>query len=311
MAENGVAIANEEHQLTVRNELADSVKSQWLQLSQVQKADQQRIIDGADESTLAAAADHLRELNKIIAAATLPASPINNSNGDTQKASTAETAASYPARVGRTFIEQLFPPPDSPFVNYGKLNSPLTIANHLYTLPLGHTQAGSYVQCFYTFLGVFTSITVVLVLHEYYTLNKSWPIAFASLGALVTITFTTPGNPVIQPYHMFMGTAISALFAVIIQSNLPGSNTNNLWLAGALSAATSITLMQIFGCVHPPGGAISLLYILVPSIQVLGYWYILAAEVGNIIVFLVACIINNLPAIKAKAYPASYIGSVE
>lgn len=63
--------------------------------------------------------------------------------------------------------------------------------------------------------------------------------------------------------------------------------------------------MELTGSTHPPGGALSILYIAVPSIQVLGYWYIVAALAGVIILFIVALIFDNLS--KTKRYPAQWL----
>ena len=46
-----------------------------------------------------------------------------------------------------------------------------------------------------------------------------------------------------------------------------------------------------------------------PHLQVLGYWgYILAAEVGALIMTLTAVLVNNLPAIEGRKYPKGWLG---
>ena len=212
-----------------------------------------------------------------------------------------------PRKFIQWYISCLFPTLHSNTVNYCRINTPWSIVWRWLHTPIAfsHMSPTSWWNALWTWIGVFVGIGCIAILHQYYTNAKhDWPILFASHGALATIIFTTPQNPVVLPYAMFGGTLVSTFYAVVIQR---GMNTDEwLWLAVALSAAASITTMQLLGCSHPPGGALSVLYIAVPTLQVLGYWYIIAAEAGVMIMFLVALIVNNIPKLEGRRYPQSW-----
>ena len=75
-----------------------------------------------------------------------------------------------------------------------------------------------------------------------------------------------------------MGTLVSTFYAVVIERSMDA--TERLWLAIALLAAAAITIQQLLGCNGSPRGALAVLYLAVPSVQVPGYWCILAAGGG-------------------------------
>jgi hypothetical protein len=207
------------------------------------------------------------------------------------------------------WLSSVFRPISDRTFNYARLHGPVAFIRRLAQTPLNVDGAKSTSpwNAAWTWVGVFFGIGCIAILHQYYTSPRfDWPVLFASHGALATLIFVTPGNNAVQPYHTFMGTLVSSFYAVVIQQNM--DTTELLWLAVALSASASITTMQLLGCNHPPGGALSVLYIAVPTLQVLGYWYILAAEVGALIMTLVAVIVNNLPRIEGRRYPTGWFG---
>ena len=195
-------------------------------------------------------------------------------------------------------------------VNHCRLHTPVGFIGRL-AGPVKKTgvegaKATSWWNALWTWVGVFTALACVSILHQYYTNSRyDWPMLFASHGALVTIIFCTPGNTVVQPYHTFIGTLIGTFYPVLIAHHM--DTTTLLWLAVALSSAAAITTMQLLGCVHPPAGALSVLYLAVPTVQVLGYWYIIAGEVGALIIYLVALIVNNLPRLEARQFPTTWL----
>lgn len=77
------------------------------------------------------------------------------------------------------------------------------------------------------------------------------------------------------------------------------------WLSGALATSTSITIMGLVGGVNPPGGALALMYPVVPQLQVLGYYYILMSLLGVTIMWLVGFVIINLQ--RHLKYPYQWI----
>ena len=199
---------------------------------------------------------------------------------------------------GHSVLHCVFPPLSHPSVNYCRLRSPRAFFRSIRDTPLsyGETRPSSWWQCCLTFAGVFAAIAAVGLLHQYYTLRHfDWPMYFGSYGTLSTLIFVTPLTWPTQPFHILLGTPISAFLAVAIERSMDTSTSGQLWLAGALSTASAITAMQLVGCTFPPGGALAFLYVSTPSLHVLGYWYVVAGMAGTVVIFLVALLLNNLP----------------
>ena len=75
-----------------------------------------------------------------------------------------------------------------------------------------------------------------------------------------------------------------------------------LWLGAAISVSLTVLVQELIGAVHPPGGATALIYIITPSIQDMGYWFVLCPSfLGAVIMVAVACVTNNLAA--ERIYP--------
>ena len=207
------------------------------------------------------------------------------------------------------WLSSLFRPLTDRAFNHCRVRTPWAWARRVVSAPVGldGMKSTSAWNLLWTWLGCFFSLGCIGLLHQYYTVPRyDWPIMFASHGALATLMFSTPGNNAVQPYHCIVGTLVSTFLAVLIEQNM--DTTELLWLAIALSAAAAITTQQLLGCNHPPGGALAVLYIAVPSLQVLGYWYILAAEVGVLITMCVSLVVNNVPLIEGRGYPKAWFG---
>ena len=136
-----------------------------------------------------------------------------------------------PRKFIQWYISCLFPTLHSNTVNYCRINTPWSIVWRWLHTPIAfsHMSPTSWWNALWTWIGVFVGIGCIAILHQYYTNAKhDWPILFASHGALATIIFTTPQNPVVLPYAMFGGTLVSTFYAVVIQR---GMNTDEwLWL---------------------------------------------------------------------------------
>lgn len=84
----------------------------------------------------------------------------------------------------------------------------------------------------------------------------------APLGASAVLVFAAPASPLAQPWAVVGGNTISAIVGVLC----------SLWIAdaavaGAVAVAVAITLMFLLRCLHPPGGAMALLAVLVHANQ--------------------------------------------
>jgi CBS-domain-containing membrane protein len=64
--------------------------------------------------------------------------------------------------------------------------------------------------------------------------------------------------------------------------------------------------MNLTGTLHPPGGALAVIYVVVPGVQVLGYLYIITSLFGAVVMFFVALLMNNVMQYN-KPYPKYYV----
>ena len=79
----------------------------------------------------------------------------------------------------------------------------------------------------------------------------------APVGASAVLIFTAPASPLAQPWPVVAGNTVSALVGVACAHFLPGP----IW-AGALAVGVAISVMMFLRCLHPPGGAVALLMVL-------------------------------------------------
>ena len=79
----------------------------------------------------------------------------------------------------------------------------------------------------------------------------------APVGASAVLVFTAPASPLAQPWPVIAGNTISALVGLCCALWLPGPMP-----AGAVAVGLAITVMLLLRCLHPPGGAVALLMVL-------------------------------------------------
>lgn len=66
------------------------------------------------------------------------------------------------------------------------------------------------------------------------------------------------------------------------------------WLAGSLSTATAIFIMQITKTTHPPAGATALLVAVDDRIYALGWYYLPVVLLSSTMVLVSAMLVNNV-----------------
>ena len=81
-----------------------------------------------------------------------------------------------------------------------------------------------------------------------------FPWLLAPLGASAVLVFAVPASPLAQPWPVIGGNLLSALAGLSLHALVPQP-----MLAAALAGATAIAVMSVARCLHPPGGACSLL----------------------------------------------------
>lgn len=88
------------------------------------------------------------------------------------------------------------------------------------------------------------------------------PWLVAPLGASTVLVFAAPASPLAQPWAVVGGNTISAMVGVLCSLWI-----NDAAMAGAAAVALAIMLMFALRCLHPPGGAMALLAVLVHANQ--------------------------------------------
>jgi CBS domain-containing membrane protein len=84
----------------------------------------------------------------------------------------------------------------------------------------------------------------------------------APLGASAVLLFALPSSPLAQPWPVIGGNTLSALVGVMCAGLIPDAA-----LAAALAVGAALLVMFAMRCLHPPGGAIALLAVILQPID--------------------------------------------
>ena len=144
------------------------------------------------------------------------------------------------------------------------------------------------------------AILLVMAVSAQFLAPADLPWVVASMGASAVLLFAVPHGPLSQPWNLIGGHLISAAIGISIAQLVPETIS-----AAALAVGLAISVMYITRCLHPPGGATALTAVVGgPSIQALGYQYMVTPILLNIVVMLAwALLVNNL--IRNRRYPES------
>lgn len=95
------------------------------------------------------------------------------------------------------------------------------------------------------------------------------PLLIAPLGAAAVLLFAAPDSPLAKPWPVIGGNVLSALVGVACATWI-----SDLTFAAAIACGLSMVVMSMGGCLHPPGGAISMTAVLGgPSIKAAGFGF--------------------------------------
>jgi len=138
-------------------------------------------------------------------------------------------------------------------------------------------------------LACFCSIFFIALVTKIISPWPAHPMIIASMGASAIILFFIPGSPLAQPWPFVGGQLISAVVGVACALNIPEVST-----AAATAVGSSILLMLLTRCLHPPGAATSLAPIMAGnSITSLGYSFVIVPVAINVFSMLILAIIIN------------------
>jgi len=121
-----------------------------------------------------------------------------------------------------------------------------------------------------------------------------------SMGASAVLLFAVPHGPLSQPWALIGGHSVSAVIGVACARWVPDA----AW-AAALAVGLAIGAMHVLRCIHPPGGATALTAVIGgPAVHALGFQFLLAPVMLNVVIILATAIVFN--ALFAwRRYPAA------
>lgn len=150
-------------------------------------------------------------------------------------------------------------------------------------------------------LGGCVAIAAIVYFCDRFVSAQSGTLLVASMGASAVLLFALPHGPLSQPWAVIGGHVCSALIGVACASLV-----TNTPLAGALAVGSSIALMQVLRCVHPPGGATALSAVIGgPGVHALGLRYVLTPVLLNALVIVSVAVAFNA-VLGSRRYPAYF-----
>lgn len=155
-------------------------------------------------------------------------------------------------------------------------------------------------------LGGAVAIAAIVLLCRHFVGGEGAALLVASMGASAVLLFAVPEGPLSQPWAVIGGHTLSAIVGVSFASVV-----GDPLLAACLAVGAAIGIMQVCGCVHPPGGATALSAVVGGAgVRSLGMQYVLTPVLLNaVIIVSVAIAFNGL--LARRRYPAYFARSEE
>lgn len=176
----------------------------------------------------------------------------------------------------------------------------MNLIKRLFSTLAGHQLIRtSWREMFFSSLGAFATILVLVVLVRYFSFGMvfSLPI-LASMGASAFLLFVVPHSPMAQPWPVIGGHLLAAVIGVACAQWIA-----NPALATAMAVGLSIFAMHGLNCLHPPSSATAMIAVLGGAeVHSLGWQFCYEVVFINAaIILLLAFVINNL--IPGRRYP--------
>jgi CBS-domain-containing membrane protein len=153
----------------------------------------------------------------------------------------------------------------------------------------------------WSFIGAFLGISLIQAVfgQAHYFIERGVPSIVASYGATAVLIYGAVEVPLAQPRALFGGHFLGALTGICITKLFHLLPTEErfqslLWLAGALSCATSVVVMQVTGTTHPPAGATALLAAVNTDVREMGWYYLPVVLLTSALALVVALMTNNI-----------------
>ncbi|KAL9003655.1 MAG: hypothetical protein Q9188_003478 [Gyalolechia gomerana] len=169
---------------------------------------------------------------------------------------------------------------------------------------LGYRESPStqppYIVYLWSFIGAFCGLSLLQAIFGQlqYFMDRSVPPILASYGASAVLCYGAIESPLAQPRALVVGHFISAVVAVCITKLLgllgPERFDELRWLAGSLSTAIAIIVMEITKTTHPPAGATALLAAVDRDVHRLSWYLLPVILLSSSVVLVTALLVNNI-----------------
>ncbi|MDD5390772.1 MAG: HPP family protein [Gallionellaceae bacterium] len=156
----------------------------------------------------------------------------------------------------------------------------------------------SHVEKLLSALGAFLGILGVLIISHGVLGGQGTALVVTSMGASAVLLFAAPHSPLSQPWPVLGGHMLSSAIGITCVLLIHDTLT-----AAAVAVALSIAAMYYLRCLHPPGGAAALAVVLGgEAVHTLGYAYLVAPLLLNVLVLLSVAMLFNAP-FPHRRYP--------
>ena len=170
----------------------------------------------------------------------------------------------------------------------------MTIAN----LGDGGLHGVSHREKWLSALGGFLAISLIIGLSGPLLQAQGGLLLLSSMGASCVLLFAVPHGVLSRPWPLVGGHLLSALIGVTLATSVPATA-----LAAALAVSLSLVAMHYLRCLHPPGGATALMAVIGgDAVRELGYGFVFAPVLTNVLILLCAAFLFNYPFVWRR-YP--------
>lgn len=153
-------------------------------------------------------------------------------------------------------------------------------------------------------LGGFVGILAVYWTSQAILGPAASPIMVLSMGSTAAMLFAVPHGALSQPWPLLGGHFVSGLIGIACLLWIPEP-----MLAAAVATGLALGAMHYLRCIHPPAGATALAAALGnESVKALGFGFVLAPLMLNVLITLLAAIAFNA-LFPWRRYPAALVTS--
>lgn len=141
-------------------------------------------------------------------------------------------------------------------------------------------------ELFISAIGAFIAVFIAEFFSNVILESAGHPLIIASAGASAMLMFGLPYTPASRPYNLIVGHTVSAIVGVscyyLIADPL---------LSTSVAIPSALVAMQLFKCMHPPGGATAVIAVVGgEAIHQLGYLFVIMPIFFNSLVLLVVAL---------------------